>query len=596
MKPQAEAEEPVQRQTNGAGATSLEPMTIDSDDDEPEIGILQPFDDRLEFEEQAQEFDPSTPIEPIIQTLNLSLEVQVLHLSFLQLPTNIGQSIVGSYPPILFEKVLVAVACSDCSVRVLTIPLTPPSRGSKLKIELQKQVLGVSAGQDFYHAQMLVSSASSGHRSYPRGISMTLAARSTTGIRSVDGLDSEEPAWDLLIASHSADMSGLLLIHRVSMLADGSCLDTEGPGLIEPWRKQSLPTPAKVISFNTSIHPAPRHCQLLVAEAKGPVRIFNCFSKPGADHGSWLISLYPPWRGLGTNARRRKGLLTAQWVLGGKAIAVLLDDGEWGIWEIEDSGPKTKELTDGQQVLPGMSFYNFSIGGWIGNSSEGGKASKSSNIEIRSQLAPMTPATRKIRQESLFTGPAIKMSSPARGGIVVCSAGGNLKSRKDDETLLLWHGNSITKIPSLLTYWQSKVRGSGNLFGNGAQGLPKELNNVHLGGQLRNDVSLIPAIQGVDSNAKLNGQSSILIVGEHRITIITPTLLESSPPLAPIKSKPDVRSPAADQAMLERGQLDVEGIDTFLANMSNGHQSNGVQSNGASSRKPSDRPIYEGIN
>ena len=591
MKPQAEAEESTQRQTNGAGATSLEPMTIESDDDEPEIRTSQSFDGKLEFEEQAHEFDPLTPTEPIIQTLNLSLETQVLHLSFLHLPTNLGESIVGSFPPLLFQKMLLAVACSDCSLRLLTIPLTPPSRRSKSKIELQKQVLGASAGQDLYHAQMLVFSPSNGHRSYPRGISMALAARSTSGIRRVDGLCDEEPAWDLLIASHSADISGLLLIHRISILADGSGLDTDGSGSIEPWRKQSLASPAKAISFNTSIYPAPRHCQLLVAEAKGLVRIFDCLSKPGTDHGSWLITLYPPWGGLSTNVHRRKGLLTAQWVLGGKAIAVLLDDGEWGIWEVEDSGPKTKKLTDGWQALPGVSFFEFSIGGWIGSSSAEKEASKSSNVEIRSQLAPMTPATRKIRQQSLFVGPAIKVSSRARGGIVVCSTSDNLKSRKDDETLLLWHGNSITKIPSLLTYWQNKVRGSGNLFGNGTQGQPKEFNNVHLGEELRNDVSLIPAVQGVDIQAKPGRQSSILIAGEHRITIITPPLLEPSPPLAPVKSKPKVRSLAADQAMLDKGKLDVEGIDTFLANMSNSHHSNGVRTNGANPREQSNRLI-----
>ena len=471
------------------------------------------------------------------------------------------------------------------------IPLTPPSTRSKSRIELQKQVLGASTKQDFYHAQMLFLSSGSGHRSYPRGVSMTLAARSTAEVKRVDGPDNGQKMWDLLIASHSADLSGLLLIHRIAILADGSSLDTEGSGSIEPWRKQSLASPARAISFNTSIYPAPRHSQLLVAEAKGPVRIFDCLSKPGADHGSWLLSLYPPCGSLGTNARRRKDLLTAQWVLGGKAIAVLLDDGEWGVWEIEDSRPKTKEITDGWQALPGMSFFNFSIGGWIGSSFAEKEASKSSNAEIRSQLAPMTPATRKIRQESLFTGPAIKVSSPVRGGIAVCSVSDNIKSRKDDETLLLWHGNSITKIPSLLTYWLNKVRGSGNLFGNGAQGQPKELNDVHLGGELRNDVSLIPPIPGVDINTKPCGQSSILTVGEHRITIITTPLLEPSSTLAPVTSSLKVRSPAADQAMLERGRLDVEGIDTFLANMSNGHQSNGVRTNGANSRKQSNQLI-----
>lgn len=580
MKPQKDAGEPAQAKVNGAGATSDEPMTIDSDDDETSNGKDPLFNDEVEFEEQGPEFDFSRPYEPVIQTLNLPLETKVLHLSFLHLPMNLRPSGLGSLPPMLLEKLVITLACSDCSVRVVTIPLTPPSERSKSRVELNRQILGVAAGQGFHHEQMLILSSTNGHRSHPRGTSMALVVHSTKAANISERPDDGDMSWNLLIASHSADMSGLLLIHRVSLLANGSGLDLESSKSAEPWRKQTLASPARSISFNTSLYPAMRHCQLLVAETKGPVRVYHCLSRPEIDRGSWLISLYPSLQGSKFDvAHQRKDLLAAQWVFGGKAIAVLLADGEWGVWDIEASGPKSKTASNGWQLSLGVSLHNFNTGGWIGNLSAARGASKSSKTgEIRPQLAPMTPATRRVRQESLFAGSSSKAGCPARGGMSVCSASDGLTNPKDDETLLLWHGNSIVIIPSLLGYWEGKTKGSGNLFESGARGQPKELNNLHLGGEIRNDVSLIPPFRTAGDNTKADQQSSILVTGEHRLVVVT-TPLSAPPPLTPNKPNPEVRSKAADQAMLVRGELDVDDIDSILVSMSNGHHNNGHRSN-----------------
>ena len=591
MKPQKDTGESAQSKVNGAGATSDEPMAIDSDDDETSSGNNPLFNDRVEFEEQEPEFDSSRPYEPVIQTLNLPLETKVLHLSFLHLPTDLRQSSLGSLPPILLEKMVITLACSDCSVRVVTIPLTPPSERSKSRVELHRQILCVPARQGFHHEQMHIFSNSNGHRSYPRGTSMALVVHSTKPADIAERPEDEETVWDLLVASHSADMSGLLLIHKISLLADGSGLDIESSKSDEPWRKLTLASPARSISFNTSLYPAMRHCQLLVAETKGPVRVYHCLSRPEIDRGSWLISLYPSSRDSKFHtAQRRKDLLTAQWIFGGKAIAVLLADGEWGVWDIEASGPKIKTATDGWQASLGVSLHKFNTGGWIGNLSVAREASKSSKTgEIRPQLAPMTPATRKVRQESLFGGSSSKAGGPARGGMSVCSAGDGLTNRKDDETLLLWHGDSITIIPSLLAYWQDKTKGSGNLFGSGARGQPKEFNNLLLGGEIRNYVSLIPPFRTAGDNTKAGQQSSILVTGEHRLIIVTTPLSQPPAPLTTNKHNQEVRSTAADQAMLERGELDVDGIDSVLASMSSGHQTNGHQSNGTPSKSQHNR-------
>lgn len=590
MKLLGDAEELAQSKVNGAGATSDEPMMIDSEDEEPSSGCKPPVEDKVEFEEQEEEHNPSRPYDSVMQVLHLPLETQVLHLSFLHLPTDLEQSSLGSLPTMLLENMVVAVACSDCSVRVVTIPLTPPSGRSRRQIQLHNSIPGVSAGQGHHKEQMHILSSSNGHRSHPRGASMTLNPRSTTDTEAANGSEYKDILWDLLVASHSADMSGLMLIHRIPILADGTSLDTEGLGSSKPWRRQVLASPARAISFNTSLYPAMRHYQLLVAETKGSVRIFHC--RPEADQGSWLVTLYSPVELSFTNTPCRKQLLTAQWVLGGKAVAVLLADGEWGIWEIEDSGPKAKQATDGWQASPDVFLDRFSISGWIDSAVAVKDASKNfKNTEIRSQLAPMTPATRKVRQESLFTGPTSKAGSPARGGMSVCPASNSLINRKDDETLLLWRGKSITVIPSLLTYWQNKIKRSGNLFGKGAQGQPKELNNIHLGGEIRNDVSLIPPPHTAGISAEAGKQSSILITGEYRILIVTPPLFE--PTLAPVatKSKPKVRSTAADQPMLERGGLDVHAIDKVLTGMSNGPQSNEIIINGIIPKKQANRLI-----
>lgn len=575
----AGAQRPAHLKANGA--TSDDPMTTDLDDDDPPSGSKQPHQSTAEFKDENEEYDPLHPYEPVIQTLDLPFGTKVLHLSFLHLSTELQQSSLGSLPKVLLDKMVVAVACSDCSIRVLTIPLTPPSDGT---------ISGIPIGRGLYGEQMVVLSVDSGHRSLARGISMTLVPTSAIGTETVDGSDYQENSWDLLVASHSAHISGLLLIHRIPLLADGSAFE-EDPGSSQPWQIQHLASPAITISFNPSPYPSLRHSQLLISNTKGAVSIYDCLSYPKTGRGSWLISLHPGSNASNTDAPQRKEILTALWVLGGKAVAVLLFDGEWGIWDLEDGAPKIKKGIDGWQGPVGVSLAGFTISGWIADHTPPRETSKTfQSTEARPQLAPMTPATRKVRQETLFAGPVNKAGNPTRGGMSVCSASDGLDYRKDDETLLLWLGNAVVVIPSLLTHWQNRMKGSGNLFGSGAQGQPNQLNNVHLKGEVRNDVSLITP-QPLGRTRRPSKQSNILVTGERRIVIVGPPLLECQPLDDTIKPKPRARSTAADQVMLARGELDVEDIDRALARMSNGHQLHGPQVNVPQYRKRNDIPM-----
>jgi len=586
---------------NGASDAMI---ILDFDDEDIPTQTNPQYIDEPEFEDVESEFDPSQPYEPIIQTLELPLGTDVLHLNFPQLPPDLQSRNLGSLPKMMLERMLVIVACADCSVRVLSLPLTPPSSKSKARPELRKDLIGAVTGKGTFGEQILVLSGGNGHQSIPQGVSVSLSPHIDVGeddiemddpeaeesthsrtssharhsIRSHEDKRDDEELWDVLVASHSADVSGLLLIHRIPLLDDGSAINLKDFRANVPWRTQALASPAMSIQFNTSLYPALRHSHLLLTEPNGVVRIFNCQPDLDAERGSWLISLYINYEPTTNGLPRRKYILAAHWVLGGKAIAVLLADGEWGIWDLEGAGPKNKRDTDSWQAPAGVNLSKFAISGQIGSSSTAGESAKSSaTTESRSRLAPMTPGTRKVRQETLFAGPATKSVGPVRGGISVNPVSDGLDHRADDEALLLWHGSSISILPSLLTHWQNKVQGSGNLFGNGARGQAKDVNNIQLGGELRNNVSLIPRRQTSSSATSDPTQSSVLITGEHRFVVVAPPRTEPEDLAAP---KPATRSEAVDQALLAKGELDVNGIDKMLDSMTNGHQTNGIPKHG----------------
>ena len=570
-------------------------ISFESKSDEMSVSSAQShLDEPILLNEQQTEYDSLQPHESVTEVLDLSLGTEVLHLAFPPLPSDLHESNLGSLPKLLLDRLLLVIGCADCSVRLVTIPLTPPSPNSKSKPGLENYLHGASTGYGIYREQVLTFDGGRAHREIPSGVSITLTMRSTATtqdtsmddaaeqdtVRPVtnssaqmesydrDGVDGYENVWDILIASHSSDLSGLLVINRVPILVDGSSIDVDRAATNVPWRTLYLPSPAVCIQFNTSLYPASRHSQLLLADVKGVVRIFDCH----ADRGSWLINLYTESEIPTDGILGRKRILAAQWVLGGKAVVALLANAEWGIWDLEGSGPKAKHNSDLLQSATGLDLTKFAISGRI-RTSTGAKPTvhNPTGSERTSRLAPMTPSTRKHRQEALFTGPAQGAEDPARGGLAVSAVNEGPNNRADDESLLLWYGNSILTIPSLLGHWQMKVRGSGNLLDNGIKSEVKQLNDVQLSGELWNSASLIPqrpqSTQGTKGGSR--SQNAILVAGESRLLIITTPLADPSVTIAPI---PGTRAVADDQALLAKGELDVNGIDHMLDNMTGEHQ------------------------
>ena len=579
--------------TNGISNDAI--MVIDSDDEEPPTKPAQPYKDEAEFEDEEVEYDPTAPFETLVQTLDLPLGTDVLHISFPQLPPDTDLT-TGSVPKILSQKLVIAMACSDCSIRLITLPLCPPSPASKARPELRSNVSLGSTGTGMWGEQMIIIPSNIGQQSVPRSVSITFSAQATDDTvmdedeqegelepRSRSALRassrgrsrSREPGngeWDFIVASHSADLSGVLLIYRIPIVVNGRGDSTLTAEHIIPWRTKYLPSPAVSVSFSSSLYPAKWHTQVLVAEAKGAVRIYDPLATSSASDGEWLISLYPGFESSPLGIPKRKSILASRWVLGGKALMVLLADGEWGIWDIQNAGPKPKDQLGQPHGSSKVSLANFALSGWVGNQATTTSSTKSSSgkTDSKSKLAPMTPHMRRARQEALFSGPTRPNSShPARGGITVIHSGGHSSNRRaDDETVLLWYGNSIITIPSLLTHWRNKVTGSGNLFGTGARGQIKEIHPVDLGGELRNGVTIIRK----HSNSKEVATSAtdlhqdILVTGENCLVIVAAPIPEPKEPSTFAQPAP---AAATDQRLLARGELDVNGMERILASMAN---------------------------
>ena len=577
---------PVQKKPKSNGASEGSIIMVDSDEEARGNPGQQPYQDSPESDELNCEFDVSEPYEPVLQTLDFPLGVEVLHLAFPHLPTDAQRSSLESLPILFSQKIVLGVACSDFSVRIILIPLLPPSLQSKNRTELRDLASNLGTGKSRFGAQMIVLSAGTTHRSIPKGISISTTSNPPGEPDDLymdeDDASSKEPdrrrktsrsasqsrrrsrlvgnQWDLLVASHSADLSGLLLVHRIPIMT-GAGLSTE---LHIPWRIQYLASPTVSVCFSSALYPA----QLLVAEAKGVVRILDCLPQSKAAEGSWRLSLYTEFENMQDSTSRRIPILDARWVLGGKAILALLAHGKWGVWDLENAGPKAIDGINPPASASVLSLTTFALEGWAGDSFKSRTLPKSSSTktDTKSKLAPMTPGTRKVRQQALFAEPALQPGGPSRGGLFVSPNQDWSKIRADDEAMLAWHGNTIAVIPSILTHWQNKARGSGNLFGSGAKGEIKVINNIQLGGESCKEASLIPFHHRAGSARDNAIHPEILVTGDRRLVIVKSPMAE--PPKHFPSPSPHLLS-TADQQLLTRGDLDVDGMDRILTNMSN---------------------------
>ncbi|KAK3065256.1 hypothetical protein LTS18_004492 [Coniosporium uncinatum] len=262
--------------TNGTGKEDA--IMLDDDDDEP-THTQNPVEP-AEFEGTEEEYDPSEPYPPVVQQWSLALGGDALNIAFPPMPRPHEKS-----PAIFDQRIVVAATCSDCSVRVISLPLTPPSDAAIAHHQVLESIATLS-GQ-------------LGHQETPTSVSITWTSRTPPAEEVDEEVEEEEedadgkPAlsrsrqsqlrmeeqreFDLIIASHSADLGGVLKFSRIPLESFGA-EQIIVSGAVAQVASLYTRTPVTKLHFNASSYPSRRHSQLLLADTRGIVKVYDALS------------------------------------------------------------------------------------------------------------------------------------------------------------------------------------------------------------------------------------------------------------------------------------------------------------------------------
>jgi hypothetical protein len=549
-------------------------MIIDSDDDAPAKAAAQEPLPEAEFDDEEEELDPAQPYPSFVQQVRLALNTQVLHIAVPQIPAVSSLRPAHTIPHVFSTKMVFAVTCADSTVRVITLPLRPPPDSVKEK--------PYSAHSQFGEEVVKVH----GHQGIARGVTVTWTSRGEDQEQSEDDMDVDgeddaagrrrptnrsrsrnpgEDGYDLLVATHSAELGGLLKIWRFQ-LAETSLIATHP---IAPYRTVTLRTPASRVTFNTAQYPKPRHSQLLIADSAGTARIYDVFASARrsrasgreSEHGAFVGTFRSSFESVKSNAftppalAARKPIIDATWVSNGHHVLVLLADGEWGIWDVDRSGPS-----------PPANPLAFSLRGYVGtvdkdSSSSGASSPKRSG---RSMLAPMTPNTRRKKEEALFQGTPASSTTAPRGGLSVASLP-SASGAGCEDSVIIWYGFEVYRIADLAKFWtRTASANSGNSLPS--PGLA-QIQDIPLLGET---ITSISQFDTTSQASRMAVPRDTLISAEHRLIISTCTSKsvghEGSAAFAQEVAESD-EARRTDQALLTHGELDLGGMERLLDNM-----------------------------
>ena len=617
----------LKKKVDSNGTASKDSVVIDLDDDEPEPtkSTRQP----AAFEDEDEEIDPSEPYLKILRSINIPLGTGARHIAVPQIPSHVSQASVGAYPPVYSTRVVVAVACEDLSVRLVSLPLTPPPQEAEDPSAWGVQIvkIGPTSHQDplssvtITHTCPQVDSDDEVDKGKSRSRS-----RNRTGNTAAAATDSKSAEqWCFLLASVSSTAGGLLLVHQLPMTSDGalSCV-AESDSLLQRqyFRSHSI---GSMIRFNPSAYPAERHTTILLTfPDSGCVKIYQALPDPNSAfsrdrrgsaattesansssrsisasatrRGKLLLTLYTGFiqSSESVPSARRKRVLDASWVLGGRAILALLEDGEWGVWDIEAAGPTSasnQSLFSGQKNVCGIqggALTKFALKGFVLPPAD--KLPKTQQAEEQGikpgRLAPMTPHTRQARSDGLFRGSTSKnpiTTSSGRftpGCISVneeAAANSSSSATPTNESILLSLGNTNLSIPSLLSLWRAESTGKGSLDSSGDL-RPYPFTALQLGGEQQKSIAALPERSNPTPSALFGPRrgklTDILMSTDNRLILLVAPISEPQDSSAPMKQGPGAVSARTDvdQLLLTQGDLDIDGMDRILDNMTGGNQ------------------------
>jgi hypothetical protein len=602
-------------------------MVLDSDgDDPPPDGVPSTAD--FESNEQCH----SEPYDPIIRHLDIPCGTYVRHISTPNIPLHIGDFTPGAFPPILLSNIVVAAACNDNSIRLITLPLLPP--------------LPLIDGASYKSLQTVTIAGTNTHREVPSSIAIThsgitgsLDGREASKSRSRSrNAETEEEGkstiphnsskpWCLLIASISPTAGGLLLTHQIPMISDTQI--SISPQDLRPIQQCYLESPcySSKVLFNPSAFPADRHATVLLSTTDaGCVKIHQITSESQANlfrgrrnstattdstnsglrtparsdtsSGRFLITLYPNFirSSNSSSSWRRKRILDVDWVASGRAVVALLEDGEWGVWDLEGVGPGSgsANLIRGQSSMFGIqggALTKFAFSSRITSPTE--TFSKTQKPEPRGsedkRLAPMTPHTRKARSEGLFKGdkPSIVLDNGnaqrSSGHICITERDPSVLSNLStpEESLIITHDSNIIYVSSLQALWHAETSTKGTFESVDAI-RPSHFPGLGLGDQRLIAAADLPRSLQTPKKASLGLRSNelpdLLVVADHQLVLFVSPLpepihtevTENRFHLRVGRTQESALGPVDDQSLLREGQLDLEGMDRVLNGM--GHE------------------------
>jgi hypothetical protein len=474
--------------------------------------------------------DDANPSLPIVKESNFVFGTSILGFAF---PPLARDSISHNYPslPTFVTETLVIVAfSSDFKIRLITIALDP--------------------------ARSTYDVASFSHQAVPEAVAVTL-------VRRLQGSSQNAEHFDFLVASCASER--LSTIHFARIPLEMTSKKLQKPQL---FNEEYFNSSVSAIAFNSAVLSADRGSQVLVADRDGCVQIYDPLLTPLdndalANSGSWLAKFYSPFenaKAIDINAPatvRRKPILDASWTsLEGRSVVVLLSDGEWGIWDLNGGSADDTSMSVSRR-------QRFAIHGYIGENVPasvelGPKKPRGS----RSSLAPMTPNTRRQKQESLFSGPMNTASTTPTGGITVQQTL-SVSGVGTEDAVTFWYDNNAYAIPSLRRFRsrlsQEKAGSAGgSLYGPGLS----RIEGFDLHGQRIQRVSQLPS----EKSSSHTAQKDYVIVTEHQLTFLT-NKLPHQPTRHRFKGLESADISTADQSLLAHGELDIGGLDRILDNM-----------------------------
>ena len=531
--------------TNGTSKAEL--IDIDMADDsasevstEPEMGREE------DFEDEEQPFSPNTPYLQLLAQLDVPLGSTVLSVSVPSITYSIQSPEFRGLPVIAQQFIIIVVVCADNSTRIVTLPLSPPHPRARRWISRLQKSKPYVAGNGLWGEKVYTLQGTIMHQSPPKGVSVALVpqiVQQSVESRSEQRGDSQ-PAdaggglWDLLVATHSHDLAGLLLIHKIPIPKAGTELVAEDGTNISNWlwRDQRLLRPAKVIHLHASQKTLGTNPSVLVVEPYGAIRTYKCDPGSPSGSGSWSITIFPDLEP--SDSSIPKSVFDARFVLGGNAIVTVTSESTWALYDL--------------QHITGAIPTKAAATGSIGKSVVGLDGNTAGTSKQGLKMVPMTPGTRKARQEKLFAGSSQKPSTSSTGGVYLLSA---------SESVTVWHGDRMSTISNLQSYLDRTPQSLRNPLANTESHQIREL-SLAVNCPPPTSLSVIENSHATSRQRIM--QPDIVITGQRSMTIITPPL--TGPP-TPMLFPTAIKDDGTEQRLLTSGDLDLEGVDKLMARL-----------------------------